>query len=124
MDQRNKRRDAYDSDKYLRHINDSYVFDIESGLYTPQAYASERERAEANPGSNPQSPLFIDSRTHWSHVWIPIVISLLTLVVVAIYTSVTQRILENTEVNTVTAIGAAWATRDAADAATRSRVRP
>ncbi len=44
MDYYKYRRDKYYADQQLRHIDDTYVFDISSGLYKPKSYEAQGNR--------------------------------------------------------------------------------
>jgi hypothetical protein len=106
-------QNKYYAHKELRSIDDTYVFDTASGLYKPKSNESEDQRHNEPTQIVYESPIQV--RT--GHDWISIVISVLTLVIIAIYTNETAGILEASQVGAVGTIQASFATRDAADTA-------
>lgn len=67
--------------RYLRQIDDTYVYDSASGLYKPKSADAEARSQDQQHGRSGSSPFFVNIRRDW----LAIGISFLTLLAVAIY---------------------------------------
>jgi hypothetical protein len=74
--------DKQNPKRYLRDVDDTYVFDITTGLYKPKSYNEEFYTSDKKPGSHKRFPLFVNPKRDW----LTIIVSLLTLIVVGLYT--------------------------------------
>ena len=119
MNQRNYRSYQDNAQNYLENVGRRFVFNPSSDLYTPQSYAAESQREHRRHGSSRNSPFFVDPATRWAPTWIPVIISLVTLAVIAWYTYVTQGIWQNTQTGTIATVTSSWAARESADDATK-----
>lgn len=99
-------RDNYkeDAERYLRDTADAFFFDPQSGIHQPKAYETRPERADQKTNPNPD-PVW--------RFWVTTIVSVLSLIGLAIYAYYAA--LQWSEMKR-----AADATRDAANAATRS----
>src|SRR6266403_3858865 len=75
-----KDNDKRNPKRYLRNIDDTYIFDADTGIYKPRAEETEQERKRQHPGSNPESRFFTNPRTDWRPVLVATCVSLLTIV--------------------------------------------
>ncbi|HLZ40442.1 MAG TPA: hypothetical protein VKQ11_05750 [Candidatus Sulfotelmatobacter sp.] len=115
MSNRNYREHQRRCEQHLEHTKDAYVFNPSSGIHEPKTTDPQDQSEHRQPGSNSQSPLFVNPRTDWRPVWINAILSLLTLVVIGLYTYVTQGIFGLSQATATGTIQASYATRDAAD---------
>jgi hypothetical protein len=112
-----RRRQEYESAKEIRDIDDTYVFDASSGLYKPKSYDARDNSKEQTQNHIHkvvyESPIHVKTRRDW----LSIIISLLTLIVLGVYTIFTSNIYQASEASAVGTIQAAWAAKSAADSA-------
>src|ERR1700722_10088635 len=105
---------------YLNATNELFVRDSRSGIYQPNSTQSVQEGKDVSHGSSSRTPLFVEPSTDWLPVILTSVLSILTLIVLAIYTWVTQGIFETSQTSAVGTIQAALAANSAAETAAKA----
>jgi hypothetical protein len=102
-------KQKHHSRRELRHIDDTYVFDISSGLYKPKAHDGHNDSRE-----NPTEILWKDP-VPVKRDWVTIVISALTLAFLIIYTHHAGVQANMAQIGAAGTIEAARAARDAVE---------
>jgi hypothetical protein len=74
-------------ERYLRNVEDTYVFDLATGLYKPKTCIEKTLSDNKKPGSNPQFRFFTNPKRDW----LAMAVGVVTLVVLAIYTGYTRK---------------------------------
>jgi hypothetical protein len=105
--------DKYNPDRYLRNIDDSYVFDATTGLYKPKTYNEQTQSDNKKPGSHPRFRIFTDPKRDW----VAITVGVLTLIVVGLYTHYARKQWQEAHRTAEQAVISACAAKSAAETA-------
>jgi hypothetical protein len=113
MNHHPRRQDQYYSRPEFREVDDIYVFDGTSGLYKPHSESSEKQAENHATHVILETPIPV----RVGRDWLALFVSVLTLLVLALYTSYTHVQADLATVTTAETLVGVHAARDSADTA-------